>query len=99
MVPEVVFDVVPVRVEQVDGVNLAEGSGHRGLHALSVVAPDHDSTLRCGVVADIGQRRIVWRERIDQQSAGDRLDEIADIEQHDVAVADYERPVRVMVVS
>ena len=50
-VPDVVFWVVPKRIEEVEGVEFAESGGDGGFHATSVVTPDDNAALFAGFVA------------------------------------------------
>ena len=87
-VVDVVLCVHPVGVEQVECVQLAQHGGDRGLHAPAVVAPDDHAALPVGIVAGVDEGRIVRVEGVHERSPADRVNHVADVEQHDVAVPD-----------
>ena len=90
-VVDVVLGVHPLGIEEVEGVELSESRGDGGLHALSVVAPDDDAALPVSVVAGVGQGRVVGVEGVHEEAAADGVHDVADVQEHDVAVADAVR--------
>ena len=96
-VPQVVFGVHPEGVEQVEGVQFAQCCGNGGFHAATIVTPYYNAALIASFVAAKAQRGIVGVElRGEDVAAADGLDEIADVEEHDVSIS--EPPGRVFVV-
>ena len=87
-VPQVVFGVHPEGVEEVEGVQFAQCCGNGSFHAATVVTPYHDAALIAGFVAAKAQRGIVGVElRGEDVAAADGLDEVADVEEHDVPIS------------
>ena len=96
-VPQVVFGVHPEGVEEVEGVQFAQCCGNGGFHAATVVTPYYNAALIAGFVAAKAQGGIVGVElRGEDVASADGLDEVADVEEHDVPIS--EPPGRVFAV-
>ena len=96
-VPQVVFGVHPEGIEQIEGVQFAQCRGNGGFHTATVVTPYDNAALIAGFVAAKAQRGIVGVElRGEDVAAADGLDEVADVEEHDVPIS--EPPGRVFAV-
>ena len=72
-------------------MHLAERCRDRSFHTLSVVAPDNESLLVVRLIAGIAERRIIGIELVDDEPATNRIDLVANVEQHHMSVADFER--------
>ena len=91
MIPVEIFNIGPERIEQIHGMHLAERCRDRSFHTLSVVAPDNESILVVRLIAGIAERRIIGIELADDEPATNRVDLVANVEQHHMSVADFER--------